>query len=100
MFGSFEINMPLKNFVFRPHEICFVQLLIRRVSLQFDAKAREGEGANCNRVIMFLTDGGTEMPEDIIRKHNWPKKKVRLKVVGLWTFKGNWNWFRISISYL
>ena len=36
----------------------------------------EGEGANCNRIIMFLTDGGTEMPEEVFKKYNWPEKKV------------------------
>ena len=35
-----------------------------------------GEGANCNRIIMFLTDGGTEMPEEVFKKYNWPEKKV------------------------
>ncbi len=30
----------------------------------------EGQGANCNRVIMFLTDGGTEMPEEVFQKYN------------------------------
>lgn len=29
-----------------------------------------GLGAMCNKVIMFLTDGGTEMPEEVFEKYN------------------------------
>ena len=34
----------------------------------------EGEGTNCNQVIMFLTDGGTEKPEELFKKYNEDKK--------------------------
>ncbi|KAI0212369.1 Voltage-dependent calcium channel subunit alpha-2/delta-1 [Lamellibrachia satsuma] len=37
-----------------------------------------GEGANCNPIIMFLTDGGTEMPEKVFQKYNWPNKRIRV----------------------
>ncbi|CAH1784579.1 unnamed protein product [Owenia fusiformis] len=37
-----------------------------------------GEGAHCNRIIMLFTDGGTEEPEDVFKKYNWPEKKVRV----------------------
>ena len=33
----------------------------------------------CNRIIMFLTDGGTEMPEEVFQKYNWPDKPVRIE---------------------
>ena len=49
------------------------------VVLQFDEEKEnrtQGEGADCNRIIMFLTDGGTEMPEELFKKYNWPLKKV------------------------
>ncbi|RUS86221.1 hypothetical protein EGW08_006016 [Elysia chlorotica] len=36
------------------------------------------KGANCNKVIMLLTDGGTDNAEDIFREYNWPNKTVRV----------------------
>lgn len=36
------------------------------------------EGANCNKVIMFLTDGGTDTAEEVFKTYNWPEKKVRI----------------------
>ncbi|CAG5136255.1 unnamed protein product, partial [Candidula unifasciata] len=35
-------------------------------------------GANCNKVIMLLTDGGTDTAEDVFEKYNWPNKTVRV----------------------
>ncbi|XP_064633764.1 voltage-dependent calcium channel subunit alpha-2/delta-2-like isoform X2 [Lineus longissimus] len=40
---------------------------------KFRQTAVKGQGAQCNEVIMLLTDGGTEMPEDVFKKYNWPK---------------------------
>ncbi len=41
---------------------------------QFDREATNGQGAMCNRIIMFLTDGGTEMPEEVFEKYNKDKR--------------------------
>uniref|UniRef100_A0A2C9L6L3 VWFA domain-containing protein n=1 Tax=Biomphalaria glabrata TaxID=6526 RepID=A0A2C9L6L3_BIOGL len=35
-------------------------------------------GANCNKVIMLLTDGGTDTAESVFEKYNWPEKSVRV----------------------
>ncbi|GFO07404.1 voltage-dependent calcium channel subunit alpha-2/delta-2-like [Plakobranchus ocellatus] len=35
-------------------------------------------GANCNKVIMLLTDGGTDNAEHIFKMYNWPNKTVRV----------------------
>lgn len=37
----------------------------------------DGQGARCNPIIMFLTDGGTEQPVEIFNEYNWPEKPVR-----------------------
>ena len=46
---------------------------------QFNRTASNGQGAMCNRIIMFLTDGGTEMPEEVFQEYNWPDKPVCIK---------------------
>jgi hypothetical protein len=46
------------------------------ILFQFRQAAVKGQGAQCNEVIMMLTDGGTEMPEDVFKKYNWPKMEV------------------------
>lgn len=33
-------------------------------------------GANCNKLIMLLTDGGIDNAEDVFDKYNWPNKTV------------------------
>ena len=47
--------------------------------VQYNNRNRtEGEtGADCNQVIMFLTDGGTEKPEELFKEHNANKKVSR-----------------------
>jgi len=45
---------------------------------EFNQSAENGTGAMCNRIIMFLTDGGTEMPKDVFEEYNWPDKKIRI----------------------
>ncbi|CAD5119851.1 DgyrCDS8435 [Dimorphilus gyrociliatus] len=47
---------------------------------EFNKSMDEGdlEGANCNKVIMFLTDGGTDTAEEVFENYNWPEKKVRI----------------------
>ena len=48
--------------------------------MKFRRDAKDGQGANCNGVIMFLTDGGTEMPEDVFEEYNWPNKTVTFEI--------------------
>ena len=43
----------------------------------------ENIGANCNKVIMLLTDGGTDNAEDIFEKYNWPNKTVSDQITSL-----------------
>ncbi|XP_071083223.1 voltage-dependent calcium channel subunit alpha-2/delta-2-like isoform X2 [Haliotis cracherodii] len=35
-------------------------------------------GASCNKVIMLLTDGGTDNAEEVFKEYNWPNKTVRV----------------------
>lgn len=30
----------------------------------------------CSRAIMLVTDGATEMYDDVFEKYNWPERKV------------------------
>ena len=49
---------------------------------KFNETEIEGsQGADCNRVIMFLTDGGTDKPVEVFKKYNWPEKRVSLRLV-------------------
>ena len=50
---------------------CYVALFF-----QFYDERDPWEGAGCNPIIMFLTDGGTETPDEVFRKYNWPEKRV------------------------
>lgn len=52
--------------------------------LQFQKNNSNNEnsvGANCNKVIILLTDGGTDNAEDVFKEHNWPNKSVRINDV-------------------
>ena len=42
-----------------------------------ETEADSNDGANCNRVIMFLTDGGSEHAEKVFKKYN-KDKRVRI----------------------
>ncbi|XP_059148608.1 voltage-dependent calcium channel subunit alpha-2/delta-2-like isoform X3 [Physella acuta] len=35
-------------------------------------------GAKCNKVIMLLTDGGTDTAEAVFKALNWPEKEIRV----------------------
>uniref|UniRef100_A0A3B4ULU6 Calcium channel, voltage dependent, alpha2/delta subunit 3 n=1 Tax=Seriola dumerili TaxID=41447 RepID=A0A3B4ULU6_SERDU len=37
-----------------------------------------GRGSVCSQAIMLVTDGATEMYDDVFEKHNWPERKVRI----------------------
>ncbi|KAL8582549.1 hypothetical protein ACOMHN_063147 [Nucella lapillus] len=48
---------------------------------EFSQNRSDGEisvGANCNKVIILLTDGGTDNAEDVFEQYNWPNKTVRV----------------------
>lgn len=42
--------------------------------LQFN---QTGHGSVCNQAIMLVTDGATEMYDDVFEKYNWPERKVK-----------------------
>ena len=57
-----------------------VQLCLLCVE-QFGRNVSDGEphvGANCNKVIILLTDGGTDNAKSVFEQYNWPNKSVRL----------------------
>uniref|UniRef100_A0A667YIP1 Calcium channel, voltage dependent, alpha2/delta subunit 3 n=1 Tax=Myripristis murdjan TaxID=586833 RepID=A0A667YIP1_9TELE len=37
-----------------------------------------GHGSVCSQAIMLVTDGATEMYDDVFEKYNWPDRKVRI----------------------
>ncbi|KAK0135863.1 Voltage-dependent calcium channel subunit alpha-2/delta-3 [Merluccius polli] len=37
-----------------------------------------GHGSLCSQAIMLVTDGATEMYDDVFEKFNWPDRKVRI----------------------
>uniref|UniRef100_A0A8C0Y0S9 Calcium channel, voltage dependent, alpha2/delta subunit 3 n=1 Tax=Cyprinus carpio carpio TaxID=630221 RepID=A0A8C0Y0S9_CYPCA len=37
-----------------------------------------GRGSSCSQAIMLITDGATEMYDDVFAKYNWPERKVRI----------------------
>uniref|UniRef100_A0A8P4GI48 Calcium channel, voltage dependent, alpha2/delta subunit 3 n=1 Tax=Dicentrarchus labrax TaxID=13489 RepID=A0A8P4GI48_DICLA len=37
-----------------------------------------GRGSVCSQAIMLVTDGATEMYDDVFEKYNWPERKVRI----------------------
>lgn len=43
--------------------------------LQFN---QTGRGSVCSQAIMLVTDGATEMYDDVFEKYNWPERKVSL----------------------
>uniref|UniRef100_A0A667YIN5 Calcium channel, voltage dependent, alpha2/delta subunit 3 n=1 Tax=Myripristis murdjan TaxID=586833 RepID=A0A667YIN5_9TELE len=43
------------------------------LSLQFN---QTGHGSVCSQAIMLVTDGATEMYDDVFEKYNWPDRKI------------------------
>ncbi|XP_052465352.1 voltage-dependent calcium channel subunit alpha-2/delta-3 isoform X2 [Carassius gibelio] len=37
-----------------------------------------GRGSSCSQAIMLITDGATEMYDNVFAKYNWPERKVRI----------------------
>lgn len=56
---------------------CYAILLscISPLVLQFN---QTGRGSVCSQAIMLVTDGATEMYDDVFEKYNWPERKVSL----------------------
>ena len=50
-----------------------VYLHVCSVFLQFN---QTGRGSVCSQAIMLVTDGATEMYDDVFEKYNWPERKV------------------------
>ncbi|KAL5014757.1 hypothetical protein ScPMuIL_009027 [Solemya velum] len=45
---------------------------------KFNESDPRGKGADCNKMIMLLTDGGSETAKPVFEKYNWPNKTVRV----------------------
>lgn len=54
-----------------------VSLHIIYLFLQFN---QTGRGSVCSQAIMLVTDGATEMYDDVFEKYNWPERKVSLSL--------------------
>ncbi|XP_060926203.1 voltage-dependent calcium channel subunit alpha-2/delta-3 [Limanda limanda] len=37
-----------------------------------------GRGSLCSQAIMLVTDGATQMYDNVFERHNWPERKVRI----------------------
>ncbi|TNM88860.1 hypothetical protein fugu_005114 [Takifugu bimaculatus] len=40
---------------------------------------RTGRGSVCSQAIMLVTDGATEMYDDVFEKYNWPERKDKIQ---------------------
>uniref|UniRef100_A0A3P8UK46 Calcium channel, voltage dependent, alpha2/delta subunit 3 n=1 Tax=Cynoglossus semilaevis TaxID=244447 RepID=A0A3P8UK46_CYNSE len=40
-----------------------------------------GHGSICSQAIMLVTDGATEMYDDVFERYNWPERKVRFHLL-------------------
>ncbi len=54
-----------------------VYLHLLSLILQFN---QTGRGSVCSQAIMLVTDGATEMYDDVFEKYNWPERKVSLSL--------------------
>lgn len=54
-----------------------VYLHVFSLFLQFN---QTGHGSLCSQAIMLVTDGATEMYDDVFEKYNWPERKVILSL--------------------
>lgn len=51
-------------------------------SLSLSAQINQtGRGSSCSQAIMLVTDGATEMHDDVFAKYNLPDRKVKLEIV-------------------
>lgn len=51
-------------------------------SLSLSAQINQtGRGSSCSQAIMLVTDGATQMHDDVFAKYNLPDRKVKLEIV-------------------
>uniref|UniRef100_A0A3Q4C0U2 VWFA domain-containing protein n=1 Tax=Mola mola TaxID=94237 RepID=A0A3Q4C0U2_MOLML len=63
---------------------------------------RTGRGSVCSQAIMLVTDGATEMYDDVFEKYNWPERKVRIfpYLIGRESaFADNLKWMACANKY-
>ena len=65
--------------------ICKPNVLKLECVFQFGNVTDPPTGSGCNKVIMLLTDGGTDNAEEIFKEYNWPNKTVIHVTVSLAT---------------
>uniref|UniRef100_A0A3B3YUS0 VWFA domain-containing protein n=1 Tax=Poecilia mexicana TaxID=48701 RepID=A0A3B3YUS0_9TELE len=61
-----------------------------------------GRGSVCSQAIMLVTDGATEMYDDVFEKYNWPDRKVRIfpYLIGRESaFADNLKWMACANKY-
>uniref|UniRef100_A0A8C2J3D6 Calcium channel, voltage dependent, alpha2/delta subunit 3 n=1 Tax=Cyprinus carpio TaxID=7962 RepID=A0A8C2J3D6_CYPCA len=55
-----------------------IGLLGNALTEAFTILNETGRGSSCSQAIMLITDGATEMYDDVFAKYNWPERKVRI----------------------
>ncbi|KAK1799584.1 hypothetical protein P4O66_000465 [Electrophorus voltai] len=70
------------NIIAYNQEVHYVEPCLNGTLVQADRTNKDfnqaGRGSVCSRAIMLVTDGATEMYDDVFAKFNWPERKVRI----------------------
>ncbi|XP_076859322.1 voltage-dependent calcium channel subunit alpha-2/delta-3 isoform X3 [Brachyhypopomus gauderio] len=70
------------NIIAYNQEVHYVEPCLNGTLVQADRTNKDFKlarrGSVCSRAIMLVTDGATEMYDDVFAKFNWPERKVRI----------------------